>query len=309
MSGSWGADRVARRYGGEHSPNGDPRPVGERTRPQGAAKRLNPVGARVNLLFILPFLWAFSAFFRDPTGLVLHLGVFALLILSAWLTREGVIAQDAYDQRRVARRPAIPRKIFGAVAMGLGLGLAGFFGAGGAAYAVIFGALGAGLHLGAFGADPMRDKGMAGVDEFQTDRVAQAVEGAEALLKAMSDAILRARDRKLEDRLTAFQTHVRQLLRAVEDDPDDLTAARRYMGVYLQGARDATVKYADIAQRAPDPAARIEYMALLDDLEQNYLARTEALIANDRQSLDIEIDVLRERLDREGLKPKDPTVL
>ena len=307
MSGLWGAEALARRYGGEFSPSGDPRPVAERKRPLSAPKRLNPVGARVNLMFILPFLWAFSAFFRDPTGLVLHLGVFALLLLSAWLTREGVIAQDAYDLRRVARRRAIPRKIFGAVAMGLGLGLAGFFGAGGMAYAVIFGGLGTVLHLGSFGADPLRDKGMQGVDEFQTDRVAQAVEGAESLLKAMSDAILRARDRKLEDRLNAFQTHVRQLLRAVEEDPNDLTSARRYMGVYLQGARDATVKYADIAQRAPDPVARIEYLALLDDLEQNYLARTEALIANDRQSLDIEIDVLRERLDREGLKPRDST--
>ena len=74
-------------------------------------KRVNAAGARVNLLFIVPFLWAFSAFFRDPAGLVQHLAVFALLILSAWLTREGVIAQDAYDQRKIARRPAIPRKI------------------------------------------------------------------------------------------------------------------------------------------------------------------------------------------------------
>ena len=302
---------MAQRFGGPNSPGGDPRPSGApMTRAPRPPKRVSPVGARVNLLFVLPFLWASSAFFQDPAGLAQSLGVFALLLLSAWLTREGVIAQDAYDQRRVARRPAIPRKIFGAVVFGAGLALAGLGSAYGLIAPVVFGLLGGGLHLASFGPDPMRDKGMEGIDEFQTDRVAQAVQGAEGHLRAMSDAILRARDRKLEERVTRFQSHVRQLVRAVEDDPADLAAARRYLGVYLQGARDASVAYADLVQRGPDPAARMRYVALLDDLEQNYLARTEALLSNDREALGVEIDVLRERLDREGLRsPPSPLPL
>ena len=307
---------MARRYGGTYSPGGDPRPAEERDSTALSAgrkragkpkrRRVHPVGARVNLLFMLPFLWAFSAFFRDPAGLAQHLGVFALLMGSAWLTREGVIAQDAYDQRRVARRPAIPRKIFGSVLMGLGLGLAGLGNAYGMAGPVIFGLFGAGLHFFAFGADPMRDKGMEGIDEFQTDRVARAVDTAEAYLTAMSDAMLRARDRSLESRLADFQTHVRELLRAVEDDPQNLSPARRYLSVYLEGARDATVKFVDIYERDRDAEARSDYVALLDDLEQNFMLRTETLRDSDRQRLDIEIDVLRERLEREGLRPSIP---
>lgn len=302
---------MAQRFGGPNSPGGDPRPQRVPAgRPPRPPRRVSPVGARVNLLFVLPFLWASTAFFQDPAGLAQSLGVFALLLLSAWLTREGVIAQDAYDQRRVARRPAIPRKIFGAVTFGAGLALAGLGSAYGLIAPVVFGLLGGGLHLASFGPDPLRDKGMEGIDEFQTDRVAQAVQGAEEHLRAMSDAILRARDRKLEERLTQFQAHVRTLLRAVEDDPTDLAAARRYLGVYLQGARDATVAYADLVQRGPDLAARTRYVALLDDLEQNYLARTEVFLSNDREALGVEIDVLRERLDREGLRrPSDPTPL
>ncbi|MCL4675403.1 MAG: 5-bromo-4-chloroindolyl phosphate hydrolysis family protein [Pararhodobacter sp.] len=306
---------MAKRFGGAYSPGGDPRPVGDRqpapqtthapTTPR-PVKRVNPVGARVNLLFILPFFWGFSAFFRDPAGLAQHLGVFGLLILSAWLTREGVIAQDAYDQRKIARRPAIPRKVFASVAMGLGLALAGFGTESGLLNAVIFGVLGSGLHLASFGLDPMRDKGMEGIDEFQTDRVARAVDEAEDLLEAMSDAIKRARNRKLEQRLEGFQAHVRGLLRAVENDPAQLSAARRYLGVYLRGARDATVKFADLYARTRDDQARTEYIELLDDLEQNFMLRTETLIDSDRQALDIEIDVLRERLEREGLRPAHP---
>lgn len=302
---------MARRYGGPYSPGGDPRPEDERTAPAPRSARRqrarrHPAGFRVNLLFVMPFLWAFSAFFRDPAGMAQHLGVFALLMFSAWLTREGVIAQDAYDQRRVARRPAIPRKIFGSVAMGLGLALAGVGSAYGVAVPVVLGLIGGALHLTAFGPDPLKSKGMEGVDEFQTDRVARAVEGAEAYLRAMSDAMLRARDRDLEARLTRFQSHVRELLRAVEDDPQNLTAARRYLSVYLQGARDATVKFVEVYERQRDPSARKDYLDLLDDLEENFMLRTETLRDSDRQAMEIEIDVLRERLEREGLRPALP---
>ena len=299
---------MARRFGGTYSPGAGSGAKGAPTPP--APARRAPVGLRVNLLFVLPFLFAFSAFFRDPAGLLANLGTFGLLMLAAWLTREGVIAHYAYDARRVARRPAIPRKIFGSVAMGLGLGLAGLAGGSGIG-AAIFALLGAGLHLAAFGPDPLRDKGLEGVDQFQTDRVARAVEEAESHLTAMSDAIRRARDRRVEERLVEFQAHVRQLLRAVESDPRRLTAARRYLGVYLLGARDATVKFVDLYARKRDEDARGDYLALLDDLQQNFTLRTETLIDSDRQALDIEMEVLRERLEREGLRPviPDDTVL
>lgn len=298
---------MARRFGGTHSPGGDPR--ANAAPAPGRGKRPHPVGARVHILFIVPFLFALSAFFKDPAGLAANLAVFALLLSSAWMTREGVIAQDAYDNRPISRRPAIPRKIFGAAAMGLGLGLAGLIGAGGIVPAAVFAVLGAGLHLAAFGPDPLKDKGMEGVDLFQSDRVARAIEQAEEHLKAMSDAILRCRDRQIEDRLREFQTHVRALLRTVESDPRRLSAARRYMGVYLLGVRDATVKFADLYARRRDMQARADYLDLLDDLQKNFALRTETLLDSDRQALDIEMDVLRERLEREGLRPPLPDSL
>jgi len=74
----------------------------------------------------------------------------------------------------------------------------------------------------------------------------------------------------------------------------------------LRGARDATVKFADLFARTRDETARQEYVDLLDDLEENFMLRTETLLDSNRQALDIEIDVLRERLEREGLRPADP---
>ena len=222
------------------------------------------------------------------------------LLLAAWLTREGILAQEAYEARKIARRPAFPRKIAASLLTGLGLALPALV-SGNLMSAVIFGVLGAGLHSFAFGLDPMKNKGMEGIDEFQTDRVARAVTEAEKYLAGMTDAILRAKDRDLERRVESFQTSARAMFRTIEDDPRDLSASRKYLTVYLMGARDATAKFADIYARSHDASARADYVRLLDDLEANFTGKTQKLLIENRSDLTVEIDVLRERLAREGV--------
>jgi len=292
---------MAQRFGGRYSPQGGPENAPGPRNPFRGRKRTR-AGGRVNLLFTAPFPLAWRAFFAEPVTMAVYLGAFGTLLLAAWLTREGILAQEAYEARKVARRPAIPRKIFASILTGAGLALAGIA-AHGAVEAAVFAVLGTVLHGLAFGPDPLKDKGMEGVDTFQQDRVARAVDEAENHLKAMTDAIRRAEDRKLEARVERFQATAREMFRTVEEDPRDLTRARKYLGVYLLGARDATVKFADLYSRTRDARARADYEALLTDLEENFTARTEKLLLDDRSDLDVEIEVLRERLQREGVRP------
>jgi len=294
---------MAKRFGGKYSPKGfgpasDSAP--RAAAPFAGARRAR-VGARANLLFLLPFPFLISAFRAEPVGLALNLVCAGALLLAAWLTREGILAQDAYDARKVAKRPAFPRKMAGSALTGLGLACAGL-GDASVVNAIVFAGLGAALHFGAFGADPLRDKGFEGadgVDRVQTDRVERAVREAEAHLTAIGAAAARTGDRTVTDRVTQFSQTARKMFRTVQDDPRDLTAARRFLGVYLLGARDATIKFADLHGRQPDPQARDDFLALLDDLERNYASKTDTLLLDDRTDLDVEIEVLRDRLARE----------
>ena len=179
---------------------------------------------------------------------------------------------------------------------GAALALGGVIADQGLVYPLLYALVGAALHLGAFGLDPMADKGMEGIDAFQTGRVAHAVEEGEAYLKGMQDAILRARDRSLERRVDQFAAAARGLFRTVEADPGDLTAARKYLSVYLMGARDATVKFADHYAQTRDAGARADYEGLLTDLETTFAQKTTDFLSNNRTDLDVEISVLRERL-------------
>ena len=291
---------MAQRYGGKYSPGAT---GAGSTGVKRAPKRRSRVGARINFLFILPFLLVLTAFQQDPTGLAVDLLAFGVLQLAAWLTREGLRAEDAYDARNVAKRPAIPRKLFGSVLTGLGLVLAAVNpDALSLVNPVILGVLGAVLHSVAFGIDPMKDKGAPDGDAFQTDRVARAVDEAEKHLAAMNEAIARAGVPALTRRVGDFTQTARAMFRAVEDDPRDLTGARRYLGVYLLGARDATSQFADLYAKTQNEDARRDYEALLDDLEKSFSDRTEKMLLDDKSSLDVEIEVLRERLEREGIR-------
>ena len=297
---------MAQRFGGKYSPDqtpGEKKSDPQTNHPQRNAfdgKQRSRAGGRVNFLFILPLLFLIPAFTGPASGLFLGLGACGLMLLAAWLTRDGIHAQEAYEARKVARRPAIPRKIFGSVLTGLGIAVGVSMWQPGLIYPILFAVAGAVLHFGAFGPDPLSDKGAEGVDQFQSDRVARAVDEAEAYLKAMKDAILRAKDRSLEARVDAFATTARQMFRTIEGDPRDLTSARKYLSVYLMGARDASVKFVDFYAQNRDPQARTDYEALLTDLETNFASRTQKLLSDNHTDLDVEIQVLRDRLKLEG---------
>ncbi|MEW9921515.1 5-bromo-4-chloroindolyl phosphate hydrolysis family protein [Marimonas sp. MJW-29] len=296
---------MAQRYGGKYSPDGKndtaPRP----------AKRIevDPAGGRSNIMFIPAIVLVATTISDGALAMTLGLAGAGIWTLSAWLLREGLQAEAAYLSRKVARRPALPRKILAAAGIGIGtaLGVLAHLGSTTEFLApVLFGLCASALHLAAFGIDPLKDKGMEGIDTFQQDRVARVVDEAEKHLAAMTDAMKRAGDRRAAERLAQFQDTARTLIRTVEEDPRDLTAARKYLGVYLLGARDATIKFADIYSRTKDAEARDHYMALLEDLDHNFAARTQKSLLDDRSDLTVEIDVLRERLSREGVRLDRP---
>lgn len=293
---------MAKRFGGKYSPEGAPTDRTPPVRTAFTGATVDPVGARANLMFLPAVVLLFVSLTQGALGLSLGLAGTGALALGAWLLRGGLVAEAAWHNRKVARRPALPRKIAAALLAGVGTALAALSHEGNVIAAVLFGAAATGLHLTAFGIDPLSDKGMEGIDTFQQDRVARVVDEAEAHMAAMNDALKRAGDRRVLARMEQFQTVVRDLIRTVEDDPRDLTAARKYLGVYLLGARDASVKFADIYARSQDAQARTDYLALLDDLERNFTDRTTKLMLDDHSDLTVEIEVLRDRLQREGVR-------
>jgi hypothetical protein len=302
---------MAQRYGGAHSPKTDDSP----TRDGAPANRFRgrktyQSDIRVKLLFIAPLPLLFSAIGElragDAFGMAAELLALAALLFAAYLLRDGIKAQAAFEARTIARPPKIPRKLFAAELTGVGVMLATFFGWNlGLIPALVFGTLASAAHIISFGLDPMRKKGMEGVNAFDAERVAKAVDKAEALVRETLSAAKRIGDRRLEGRVESLASAARDMFRAVEDDPRDLSSARKFLSVYLRGARDATLKFADLYAKTKDAKARGDYEALLGDLETSFTQQRKTMLLENRSDLDVEIEVLRDRLKQEGLRAGD----
>lgn len=293
---------MAKRYGGTFSPERADSQTPPDTKAAYRGARPRKAGARSNIMFVPPVVLAVTSVMSGAVSMVTGLVAAAFLLLGAWLLREGLTGEAAYDARRVAKRPAIPRKIFGAVFTGIGIAGAAWRNDPSILAAVLYGGSATVLQLAAFGFDPLRDKQLTGVDSFQQDRVARVVTEAEAHLAQITQAVARVDDRRIQARLERFTDQVRDIIRTVEEDPRDLSAARKFLGVYLNGAKEAALKFADVQERSGDPAAKHAFEALLGDLEASFGRKLEQLLLDNAQDLNIEIDVLRERLQREGLR-------
>ncbi|MGF1658751.1 MAG: 5-bromo-4-chloroindolyl phosphate hydrolysis family protein [Rubrimonas sp.] len=325
---------AGRRWGGAHSPGdgrgeegpaaraaraarvaGAPPPSPQLPRPKPASRKPAPSqwsgravrsrSLRATLLFLWPTFLLFGAFAAmlegDALGLVWMGGAWVALILAAGLTRTGIEAAAAYEARAVAKPPAFPRKLFGAAFTALGVGVATWFGGLDMVRTVVFAAVAGGLHVAAFGIDPMKAKGVDGLEGAALDEAITKIETARALLGEMTGAIARTADRALQDRVAALAASAQEVLARIERDPRDLRRARRFLSVYLVGARDAAVKFARAWEESPDPLMRADYVALLDDLEGHFARHREELLLDDRTALDVEIEVLRDRLKMEGV--------
>jgi len=300
---------MARRYGGKYSPDGSRSGAGVSGAPQPAPfrdRRARRVNLRARLMFFLPLPLLFAGLGAigrgSPTEMLAEIGGFAGLTFAAWLLNEGLRAEEAYDARVIARPPAIPRKAFAAALVGISVAAVGLFSLGQGLFgSLAFGVLASLAHLSAFGIDPMKRKGMDGVDAFATERVAKAVDRAEGLVREILSASEGIRDRSIQDRIERLCAQAREVFRTVEEDPGDFARARTFMSVYLLGLRDATRKFADLYGRTRDPDTLREYEALLSDLETSFTTHRTDLLADNRSDLDIEIEVLRERLQQDGL--------
>ncbi|MDP5359569.1 MAG: hypothetical protein NWR52_05390, partial [Paracoccaceae bacterium] len=151
---------MAKRFGGKFSPDGQAAgPREEVIDP----RQIKAAGSRAKILYVPGVILAALSLNNGPVVLVTALIGAAVLTLAAWLLQEGLEAEAAYDARKVARRPAVPRKTLASGLTGIGTAIAAYVGDSGVIGSVLYGAAALGLHTATFGIDPMKDKRMEGV--------------------------------------------------------------------------------------------------------------------------------------------------
>lgn len=228
---------------------------------------------------------AFAVLARGDTALATALGGVLMLIAG------GLAAADMAQRHQAEDRPDLLPALGGATLVGGGVGaaqlvagvpdlLAGLLGLGGAAAMLVF-----------FG--PRRWQSHKAPP---SDRLAEG----RSRIAGLRSAAGRIDEPRLRLRALTVAGRAAEVLALAERHGMDKARARKFLGVWLVGALDATEAFIR-ADGHTDPERARRYCALLTDLD-TALSRIEtALREADRTRLDVEIEVLSERLAAEGL--------
>ncbi len=274
-----------------------------------ATRRSFGAGGASLILYVLPiplFIKAIVELLATRyTGFAASLALFVLFVFGASLARRGIVKTAEFKSQRVALAGGVPYKVMGGIVIAGATFLSGWLAAKIPLPTALAASLGAllGFFL-TFGFDARGEKGVDGSSGMSAAEVAEALQEARGKLGAIEEAAKKlggAAAFELRQKLRGIVQSANKVLGLIEDDPRDLRRARKFLNVYLDGAKNVTENYAATSAKAPTPDLESRFRGLLDDMQKTFDEQRQKLLENDTLDLDAQIEVLKTRLTREGL--------
>jgi len=240
------------------------------------------------------------------TGKVLGaLLAIAALQLAARLVRRGRLAERDYADRAITKAPP-PFKMAGHVLVGFaGFCLATIAGGQPLLLGILAGGIMGFASILAYGMDPRSDKGLdATLAEragLKVEAVLEALEEARGKVRAIETEARGLHSRELKERLMRITASARGVLQQIEKDPRDLRRARRFLVTYLDGTRDVVAGYRAQQNDLADTPLAENFRHVLETIEKVFAEQAEILRRNESLDLEVQIDVLKTQLEREGV--------
>jgi hypothetical protein len=270
------------------------------------AWRRSRLGLRGGLLYVLAVPLALAAVVSLARGelaqaLAAATG-FGLTAAGAYFNRRGILEDLAGSAHRFTRPALLPRKYLGALSVAAGTFTAAYGAVGQDAWvSAAFALLAvAGVHL-AYGlprpqsvlrrpGSTVRDKGLK-----------QALVQAERRILAIESAAVRIGNRELEQRLRRIAGQGRAVLDQIVARPEERFRARKFLNVYLEGAEQVASRYAKTHRLAQNRELEQNFRSVLVEIEAVFDRQLSRLVEGDVFDLDVQIEVLRRQLEREGI--------
>jgi 5-bromo-4-chloroindolyl phosphate hydrolysis protein len=265
-------------------------------------QRYSPRGL---LLYFLPMALIPATFIALGKGHLLGVLVnaigFALYMLAAWCVRKGLQAEHVYEKSRIARPPQ-PLKMTAAIIAALTTGMIAWLGAGRPLPVALLFAVGAflGMYL-SYGFDPRKEKNIVAAHGYSRDEILQTLEDSSRIIRGIEQANDRIRNAELNQRIERICEIADSILAEIEADPRDIRRARKFLNVYLDGARQVTEGYAKTHPQTQSGELEQNFRNVLETIESVFQEQHQKLLEEDVFDLDVKIEVLTTQLKREGI--------
>ena len=275
-------------------------------------KRYNPKAPlrsryRGILLFLLPLPLLPAGIIGLAQGKILTMAIsllgFGLMILSAFLTRKGILLDEQSRLRKLQRRRGkIHYRLLSMLVLAVATGMVSWFCTrNGLIVSVVYGLVTILAYYLYYGLDETRTAPDFSVIGVTAEEVIEAIEEAEQKLEEIEIARSKISDLDLKRRLKTIVSETHKILDIIEDDPKDLRRARKFLKVYLEGMRRVTTGYAAMHKDNPQPELEQNFNNVLTTIESIVTEQQTKLLENDALELDVQIEVLELQLKKEGV--------
>lgn len=265
-------------------------------------QRYSPRGL---LLYFLPMALILATFIALGKGHLLGVLVnatgFALYMLAAWCVRKGLQAEHVYNNSRIARPPR-PLKLIAAGLTALATGMIAWLGARNSLPVSLLFAGGAflGMYL-SYGFDPRKEKNIVAAHGYSREEILRTLEDSSRIIRSIEQANDRIRNLELNQRIERICGIADSILAEIEADPRDIRRARKFLNVYLDGARQVTEGYARTHPQTQSGELEQNFRNVLETIESVFQEQHQKLLEEDVFDLDVKIEVLATQLKREGI--------
>ena len=271
-----------------------------------SAWRRSRLGLRGALLYVLATPLALASLVSLASGQLaaaLSAGTaFGLIVVGGLLNRRGLLEELVAPDRRFTRSWGLPYKYLAALAVAAGTAFAAFGAVGQDAWvSTAFGVLSvAGFHL-AYRLPRPKAVFCAPRTAVRDKTLQRALAEAELRILAIEKAAMRIGNRELEQRLHRIAGQGRAVLEQVVARPEERFRARKFLNVYLGGAERVASRYAQTHRLARGQELEQNFRNVLTEIETVFGRQLNRLAEHDVFDLDVQIEVLRKQLEREGI--------
>ncbi|MDJ0740059.1 MAG: 5-bromo-4-chloroindolyl phosphate hydrolysis family protein [Gammaproteobacteria bacterium] len=274
---------------------------------QSRLRRPRPtLGLRGWALYLLAAPLLPAAVFALADGAVLAtigaVAAFALIAGGARLNRRGMLERQLAPERRFTATVRFPFQLAAVAMVAFGTMIAAALVAGhDTAASLLFGVVAAAGMVIGYAVPAPRLRRPHPRHRIEDPAQRRLVQEAEQRLLAIERAALSIGNPELERHLARVVDEGQQTLLQLAQRPSDLHRARRFFHVHLEGAERVAGAYAKAHRILRDGTLEAKFRNVLMQIATAFRRQREQLAANDIDDLDIQIEVLRKQLQREGI--------
>jgi len=151
-----------------------------------------------------------------------------------------------------------------------------------------------------FGTDLSKEDLWRDMDALSAQRAIEQITLARGYIKEVSVLNDEIPHEGLSDYLDKLEKTGHKIIELFEHDPSDIRRSKRFIEVYLSGAVSVSRKYAHLHQKTNNEDVHKQYENFLKEMVNVFDKQYHALLDDDIFDIDVEIEVLKKRMQGEA---------